>query len=411
MKLIVLFCSFFLLTSCGSKAVRYHPETLAKISRPVIILIPGYYGSALADKETGERYFLSAWGATFSNTPLALVEPDLGVVGARPLREDGMLSHVRVVPGIFSVNVYGEALRFLTDKFGEIAEIVPFSYDWRQDLSHGAEGLDDLVRKLKSRGAPRILIVSHSMGGLVAAQYLSRPDLKSAKEINAVIIAGTPFSGAMSAFRNLQHGTALGLSKIPLSYESLGTFPSMYELVPQAESGAYLSSTGAPLDNEALSPAFWKRIQYGFFRARPDLAKATQEKREDFVVKSLETARRFSQTLRVTGKADSAPAMLYFVGIGLPTFSRAMWSQKNLSEKGYWLFDDEAVKKHFPNRDLVSLNEDGDNTVSARSATPPAGLLSRLPGKVVQVTARHEEMFGNETLLALTEAFLKEHLK
>jgi len=394
MKLI-LGIILFLSQGCGSKAIRYEPLATSGKPRPAIVFLPGFYGTALADTETGERFFLTAWGATFGKTPLALTEPDLGVTGARPMREDGVLAHVRIIPGIYSANVYGSAIKFLTDKFGDEAEIVPFPYDWRQDISESAKRLDAVVSDLKARGTPRVLVVAHSMGGLLAAHYLSRADLVSRKSVAAVVIAGTPFSGAVTAFRNLQLGTSLGSSTVPLSYESMGTFPSMYQLLPPPESGAYLSSSGAALGADVLSPEVWKNSHFGLFKARADLAPQIQARRAAFVAKSLERARSFSRSLSSVEKGGPSPAMLYFVGTGVPTFSRVKWSQKSLNEKGHWIYDDKANY------------EDGDGTVSTKSATPSPGLAQARPGKVIQVKARHEEMFESDELLAATEKFLR----
>lgn len=403
---ILLGLTLVLLVACGSKTVRYSAAT-TPLTRPAIIFIPGFYGSALADPETGERFFLTAWGATFGKTPLALTDPDLGIPDSRPLREDGVLAHVRIIPGIYSANVYGSAMDFLESKFGKDAEIVPFSYDWRRDIGESAGRLDALVGELKARGTPRVLIVAHSMGGLLAAHYLGQPSYKGRGLVAATVIAGTPFAGAITAFRNLQIGTALGASSVPLSYESMGTFPSMYQLLPPSESGAYLTPSGAALTEDVLSPEVWRTAHFGLLRERSDLSPALREKRETFVTRSLARAREFFRGLSGAAEKD-APAMLYFVGTGSPTFSRAMWSGKTLHEKGIWLYDEETVKTKSPG---TSLYEDGDGTVSTKSATPPAGLVRRLPGEIVQVAAHHEAMFECEPLLAAVEKFLRTHLK
>ncbi len=414
-----LLCAILLLSSCGSKTVRYDLDAKTKSLRPAIIFIPGFYGSALADEKTGERFFLTSWGAVFSGTPLAITTPDLGVDGAHSLRADGVLEYLRIIPGLYSVNVYGDTLDFLRDTFKETAEIVPFDYDWRQEISQSARKLDLLVKSLQAAGVPQILFVAHSMGGLVATYYLrygSQDPLtaidngEGAKQVSATVIAGTPFGGSAYAFRNLQTGTSLGPADAPLTAASMGTFGSMYQLLPNPDGKAYLNSNGEPLGKEVFSPEVWKKKKMGLFRKRGEVSAVVQARREAYVTQALQKGESFISKVRTEKGNGPSPAMLYLVGTGIPTVSHALWSRPTLAEEGKWLYDDESVQKAFPGGAKLSLISDGDNTVPAVSATPPAGLLRRLPGRVITGMARHEAILDDKTFRTAVETFLKKHL-
>lgn len=410
----------FLLAGCGSKVARYERQPGEATRKSAIIFVPGYYGSALADDETGDRVFISTWSALFSSTPLANVTPDLGVAGARKLRSDGVLESLPVVPGIASVNIYGKALDFMRDKFGPQALVIPFDYDWRQELSQSARKLDALIKNLHAEGVSKVAIVAHSMGGLLATYYLrfgsqnpfhAVENDDSAKLISAVVIGGTPFSGSATAFRNLQTGTALGRSNQPLNALSLGTFGSMYELMPQPTAGVFKNSVGKTLGGEVMLPETWRRHRLGLYRKRGEVTPEVQTKRERFVAQALGQATAFHERLHSSclGRMTSPPA-LYFVGQGRPTFSHAVWSQPTLNTPGRWFYDYETLKQALPTTSVQSQTEDGDSTVTVSSATPTKGVLSRLPGTIVNVDAEHEAILDDEIVQSRMEAFLQLHL-
>ena len=410
-----------LLSGCGSTAIRYQPSLTALGRRPAIIFVPGFYGSALDESDSGERVFLTAWAATFSQTPLAVTRPDLGVVGARNLTATGVLQSIPVIPGLYSQNVYGEALDFLQEKFAGLAEIVPFHYDWRQDIAETAGELGQLVKGLEARGAFPLLIVGHSMGGLVTAYYLrygAQDPLEAVdtgegeRHISAALIAGAPFGGAPGAFRNLQIGASLGAATTPLGAESLGTFASMYQLIPGPDGDTYLNAEGKNVGTKMFQPEIWQKQKWGLFLPRGSVTPEFQAKREAFVTHQLRRGEKLMEKIRAEGvPALGKPSVLYFVGSGTPTLARVLWNQPALEVPGQWLFDGEEVKKAFPEKNLPSLMGDGDDTVTVSSARPPDGLLRRLPGKIVTAPAKHEAMFGNKEFLKIAEAFLTEHLR
>lgn len=405
------------LVSCGAKTFLYAPDPKARRSRPAIVFVPGFYGTALADAESGERYFLTAWKAAFSSTPLALSQPDLGIEGARDLRPDGVLGHLRIIPGVYSKDIYGDALDFLQERFSDRADIVPFAYDWRQDIVKTVGKLDRLVKSLESSGHAPIFIVAHSMGGLVTAYYLryggqdldtAKDDSRGAKHIAAAVIAGAPFGGAPIAYRNLQMGTSLGPAKTPLNALSLGTFPSMYQLAPGANSPIYRNPGGEAVGKRALRPEFWKDNRLGLFRRREPVSNDVQSRREQVTAQYLVRAETFNTKMLAISRNGhpEKTALLYLVGTGIPTLSQLLWSKASLLEKGEWLFSDQAMKQSFPQGPVQSLIGDGDGTVPIAAAAPPPGLLQRLPGKLVRDQVEHESMFSSTVFLRAIEDFL-----
>ncbi len=108
-------------------------------------------------------------------------------------------------------------------------------YDWRR-------GVDELGRDLAKRMAadpsPRVMVVAHSLGGLVARAAMALP---GASRIERVVLMGTPNSGSFAPVQALR-GVYAVVRKIArlahthtaelLAAEIFNSFPSLYHLLP-----------------------------------------------------------------------------------------------------------------------------------------------------------------------------------
>lgn len=108
-------------------------------------------------------------------------------------------------------------------------------YDWRL-------GVDELGRALAQRiaadPAERIMIVAHSMGGLVARAALATP---SGSRVERLVLLGTPNAGSFAPVQALR-GVYAVVRKIArlshdqtaesLAQEVFNSFPSLYHLLP-----------------------------------------------------------------------------------------------------------------------------------------------------------------------------------
>lgn len=69
-----------------------------------------------------------------------------------------------------------------------------FAYDWRYDVDTNITALDAAVKALHRPDASQVVLVGHSMGGLVARLYVS--DAARARHVRAVVSIGTPYLGS-----------------------------------------------------------------------------------------------------------------------------------------------------------------------------------------------------------------------
>ena len=98
------------------------------------------------------------------------------------------------------VKVYGPTIEFL--------ESLPrkhylFVYDWRKSPKLALESLDALVNRARAAtGEKKVVLMAHSMGGLVARWYVDRYP----KKVDRAVTMGTPYWGAPSPWLALSHG-------------------------------------------------------------------------------------------------------------------------------------------------------------------------------------------------------------
>ena len=140
--------------------------------------------------------------------------------------------------GIFAKKLEPITYRELQKELKDVSsKVIPFPYDWRQNnLSH----FDELKKKFNP-DADEIIIVAHSMGGILAKLFLN--DYRGSdliKNVTKLITLGTPWNGAMDAYKTLKYGKAIPEKKFykglflseKTSKEISPYFPSIYQLLP-----------------------------------------------------------------------------------------------------------------------------------------------------------------------------------
>jgi pimeloyl-ACP methyl ester carboxylesterase len=145
-----------------------------------------------------------------------------------------------------SVQIYGAGLDELATAVGGTAP-VEFSYDWREDIRDSAKKLNEFLLDPAYRGRDAI-VVAHSMGGLVAWQWL-KTSSSAQRPVNvvALVLVGSPLQGSCEPIKTLIDGySATRTSKVWESvatrwlfedaHAAMFTFPSIFELMPMYES-------------------------------------------------------------------------------------------------------------------------------------------------------------------------------
>jgi pimeloyl-ACP methyl ester carboxylesterase len=143
------------------------------------------------------------------------------------------------IPGFLSViDGYDLLLARLVRTF-DVRDIVAFPYDWRQSSRVSARTLKRLVEPLmrerrRLHRSCQLIMIGHSMGGLVARYYAECLDTN--RYTGRVVTIGTPFQGALKALSALANDR-IRLAAGPLAVtvdlgELLRTLPSVAEMLP-----------------------------------------------------------------------------------------------------------------------------------------------------------------------------------
>jgi len=147
---------------------------------------------------------------------------------------------------IFETNIFEDLEIVLTNNGYQLNQSLFYlPYDWRLDLETTKEALNQKIQDIKTQtGSDEVSIIAHSMGGLIAKEYI---DTYGKNNIDKLIFVGTPHLGAPKVAKVLMAGDNFEipwLEKDRIKELSLN-MPSVYELLPNQTynvlGGSYLS--------------------------------------------------------------------------------------------------------------------------------------------------------------------------
>ena len=225
-----------------------------------------------------------------------------------------------------------------------------FAYDWRRDLVESAKRLDRFINEKKRYVQEQIAIrfglkdhdvkfdiVAHSMGGLVARYYLRygaqdlppdgslpEPTWAGARNVDNLIMVGTPNAGSIQSLQVLVEGfkPAVLLPRYPAAV--LGTMPAVYTLLPRSRHHPLLDADNQPVD-DIYDPALWIKHSWGLANPDqdsvlqmllPDSADAAQRRQIalDHLKKCLRRARQFTEAM--DRPAQTPAGLKYYLVVG-----------------------------------------------------------------------------------------------
>jgi len=345
-----------------------------------VILVPGLMGSNLVDRESGKP----VWGAFRSgsvDTSTAAGRRTLALPMAEgmPLRElrdgvvpDGVLDRMRfsLLRLPFSLKAYSDILLTLSlagfrdENLGHAAGAVygqdhftcfQFDYDFRRSNADNAARLDDFIREkedyltkeYRKRGIARTQpikfdLVAHSMGGLLVRYYLryGRAPLPAdgtlpaitwagAQKVGRVILVGTPNAGSAETLEKLTQGMHLPFVA-NYSPALLGTFPSIYELLPRPRHKILVAAGAGSPPVDFMEAAEWERRGWGLAdpgqdgilqQLLPEISDRATRRRIalDHLEKSLRNARQFHAALDAPAVPPPGTTLSLVAGDAIPT--------------------------------------------------------------------------------------------
>ena len=227
------------LLSCSRKYIPYDRP----VQDDVFILLPGISGSELYvdgnpvwSLKLGSIWdTLKSFGGNLNRLTLHSDPKDIYDLG------DGvsvgtLIPDTHLIPGFWKIDGYTQ----IRDKLIKAFELKPgenyfdFAYDWRRDNRISATQLKrfsstalDTWRKTSGKKEAKLILVCHSMGGLIARYFLEV--LEGWRDTRAFITLGTPFRGSVKALDYLVNGYLPHLESVT---DTLRSFTSAYQLLP-----------------------------------------------------------------------------------------------------------------------------------------------------------------------------------
>jgi hypothetical protein len=372
--------------------------------RAALIFVPGYYGSTLIEENSNKEVFLNLKSIFFNRYSLRL-DPDLK--SRNPLKVGGIFESLSVVPGVFSIDAYGEVVTLLKkqSKKNQL-EFLTFPYDWRLDPITILRQFDQQLSNWNfDINQDQITIVAHSMGAWLMSYWLrygSQPpetaeqDLLRLKKIKRVLLVAAPFRGTLTIFRNSFYG-APGLPNDKyLGPDKISNFPSTYYLTPNE--GKFVNLKGEFVTIPLKDPDQWEINNWGAFQFSKGF------KVKEFVTFHLNQSKLFQEKLHAPLSLESQSEfkslplkVQVYVGVGKPTndIGVILLNQDNAGVRNPaglpFVFTTKQMKqvglKSFLNTDV-----DGDQTIATESAISPSYLIESGLGEVLFRTKEHLEI-------------------
>jgi len=290
----------------------------------VIVLLPGILGSVL--ERDGKEVWAPTRGAALRALwTLGRSFTDLRVDGNDPIDVDDLdgvvatrlMPDVHIIPGLWGIDGYSSVSAMITATFDVAAgtTFIEFPYDWRRDnrvaaRQLAARALPALHEQRQLNPDAKLVLIGHSMGGLVARYFLECLD--GWKDTRMLITFGTPFRGSMNAVGFLANGfeKRVGPFKVADLSKLLRSLTSVYQLLPIYpcidEGDGKLVRAGETSRLEHLDAERARFAEQDFHRAI-EKAVAARETADPYTIHpivGLTQATKQSARLRSDGKVD-----------------------------------------------------------------------------------------------------------
>lgn len=247
---------------------------------PSVIFLPGIMGSRLYFPKSGMYWDPDSTSRMVDWVPTPLLRSSNYLKNLVHVREPAgvLIDPVAVSAkphqvehgwGTVSWNFYGDFLTDLENVYGPHVHAV--GYDWRQSLRRIGLYVRDKIRRIReTEGSQRFVIVTHSMGGLVArAAFAVDPELK--KSVAGVIYGCQPAVGSITLYRRMFTGLVPEFDSTPAdpnasTLSSIGTslFDRVFALILGGDRADFLGKiSGMPGAMSLLPSEYYPKQDAG----------------------------------------------------------------------------------------------------------------------------------------------------
>jgi pimeloyl-ACP methyl ester carboxylesterase len=245
--------------------------------KKAILILPGLMGSIYYTIVDGEKFAIwsgesvEEFGSSLQNMYLLKCDDN-----GEPLYDNVHVAgwddkelwrygaNLKVAPGPGQKIGEGDVLKQLTldltEEYGDEYEVRVYQYDWRMDLRGLGEELENFIEE---QGYTEVVLITHSMGGMVASHYLARSQ-ENIDKVKLFIPIACPFLGSVEIYSYMESGGFPGFDDLQIGGLKLdpseitgfgNTIVSVYQLFPHPELYESYPEGKSPLtvQNTALS--------------------------------------------------------------------------------------------------------------------------------------------------------------
>ena len=147
-----------------------------------------------------------------------------------------VIRDVHLIPGLWKIDGYTKMLRYIEETFDVTGgrNLSEFPYDWRRDnrvaarrLQRQARGWLDAWRASSGAAGAKLVLIGHSMGGLISRYFLECLD--GWRHTRALVPFGTSDRGSLNALATLVNGKKIKFLDLT---EFSRSFTSIHQLLP-----------------------------------------------------------------------------------------------------------------------------------------------------------------------------------
>lgn len=220
--------------------------------RDIIVFLPGITGSVLqkdgkdlwAPSNQAVQSFFKSMGDSIQSLKLEKDDYTIEDLGDG-ITATRVIQDIQFVPGLVKIDVYAPVYQRIHDEF-EVTRgknYFEFAYDWRRDNRFSARKLEQFINlkltewRNDSQGYEnaKVILIAHSMGGLVARYYLEV--LGGWQSCKALFTFGTPYRGSIKALGYLANGFQSNFKEKSIDWlirptDVMRSLTSLYQLLP-----------------------------------------------------------------------------------------------------------------------------------------------------------------------------------
>ncbi|MDO8535576.1 MAG: hypothetical protein Q7S30_00980 [Candidatus Omnitrophota bacterium] len=385
-RALLISCILILITCSGcaggsritnAMVAKIYAGEKEKVKEYPLIFVPGIFGTVLEDKDTGKVI----WGRVAEGLIAQLSLP----IDNEKISENKdnvvpmkTLMKFSFIPGILEKGIYENTRDIAVNAAGYKVNKTVFSlsYDWRRDLVEAAQRLGELIDNIKKDSKDpdlKVDIVCHSAGGLVSRYYakygtvdvldqdpLPPPTYAGAKNINKIIMLGTPNRGSLESFKCINNGLSIpgiGHATKAITF----TMPSSFELMPFEGDTTFIDYQGNDLPVNLYDPANWEKYNWSVFADRGKYTDQEKDAQRKFLKNVLKRASAFQKALN-QGDPREERKRVYYIVLGSDANDTLEKAVLQKTQSGW--------KTRFdPHDDTIhdKAFAPGDNTVTRRS--------------------------------------------